>query len=248
MCSLVVWNVTGVHWLCEMLQVFTGCVKCYRCSLVVMCNVTCVPWSCVMFQEFSENCMWCYSCSVVVMCNVTPVQWLLCVMLQVLSSCVWCYRCWVVVCNVTGVQFKMLSMHSEKPISASPRLHPISQKFLQCCLWNGSNVRLTDNSPLLSFEGRSSSTSSFHISLQGIDSVKSLVLCLLVVSQASQYFRSSKKQATCEGCFAHKSICSVISLHSSMSRAVHPQEFSKVDVNHWHIPVWASSHSVFHFL
>ena len=32
-----------------------------------------------------------------------------------------------------------------------------------------------------------------------------------------------------------------------MTRAVHPQEFLKVDVKHWHVPVWAS-HSVFHFL
>ena len=55
----------------------------------------------------------------------------------------------------------------------------------------------------------------------------SLVLFLQVVSQAPQHFRSSEKQATGEGCFA----CSVISLHSGMSRAVHPQEFSKVDVD-----------------
>ena len=31
-----------------------------------------------------------------------------------------------------------------------------------------------------------------------------------------------------------------------MSRAVHPREFSKVDVDHRHIPLWAS-HSIFHF-
>ena len=37
------------------------------------------------------------------------------------------------------------------------------------------------------------------------------------------------------------------SLHSGMSRAVHPQEFLKVDVEHRHIPIWAS-HSTFHFL
>ena len=46
-----------------------------------------------------------------------------------------------------------------------------------------------------------------------------------------------------------QSLCSVISLHSGMSRAVqlHPQELLKVDVDRWHIPVWAS-HSTFHFL
>ena len=46
------------------------------------------------------------------------------------------------------------------------------------------------------------------------------------------------------GCFACQSICLVISFHSGMSRAVQPQEFSKVAVNHWHIPVWVS-HSAF---
>ena len=128
-------------------------------------------------------------------------------------------------------------------------LHPVSQKFPQRCLWNGSRVCLTDNGPLSSFHGRSSSASFVHASLlQAIDSLMmSLALCLQVVSQASQHFRLSEKQATCEDCFACQSICSAISFHSSMSRAVHPQEFSKVDVNNQHIPVWAS-HSTFYFL
>ena len=59
----------------------------------------------------------------------------------------------------------------------------------------------------------------------------SLALCPQVVSQASQHFRSSEKQATRDGCFARQSVCSVVSLHSGMSKAVHPQEFSKVDVD-----------------
>ena len=33
-------------------------------------------------------------------------------------------------------------------------LHPVSQKFPQRCLWNGSNVRLIDDGPLSSFQGR----------------------------------------------------------------------------------------------
>ena len=65
-------------------------------------------------------------------------------------------------------------------------------------------------------------------------------------AQASQHFRTSEKQATCEGCFARRSMCSVVSLHSGMSRAVHPKEFSKVDVDHRQVPVRAS-HSTFHF-
>ena len=126
-------------------------------------------------------------------------------------------------------------------------LHPVSQKFPQRWLSNSSSVRLIDDGPLSSLQGRSSSASSFHASLlQAISGVMSLALCPLIVSQASQHFRSSQKQATCEGCFARMSVCSVVSLHSGMSRAEHPQEFSKVDVDHRHIPVWVS-HSTFHF-
>ena len=52
--------------------------------------------------------------------------------------------------------------------------------------------------------------------LQAIDGAMSLALCPQVVSQALQHFKSSEKQATCEGCFARQSVCSVISLHSAM--------------------------------
>ena len=62
-------------------------------------------------------------------------------------------------------------------------LHPVSQKFPQRRIWNGSSVRLIDDGPLSSFQGRSSSASSFHASLlQAIDGVMSLALCPLVVS------------------------------------------------------------------
>ena len=74
-------------------------------------------------------------------------------------------------------------------------LHPISEvfptlplKWFQC---------LIDDGPLLSFQGRLSSTSSFNASLlQAIKGVISLALCPQVVSRASQHFRSSEKQAT----------------------------------------------------
>ena len=56
-------------------------------------------------------------------------------------------------------------------------------------------------------------------------------------SSKLQIFREA---STYEGSFACQSICSVISLHSGMSAAVYPQVFLKVDVNHWHISVWAS--------
>ena len=94
-------------------------------------------------------------------------------------------------------------------------LHPISQKFPQHCLWNSFDVHLIDDVPLSSFRGKLSSASSFNASLlQAVNGVTSLALCLQVVSQASQHFRSSEKQATsdCEGCIACQSIYSVISL------------------------------------
>ena len=76
--------------------------------------------------------------------------------------------------------------------------------------------------------------------LQAIDGVVSLALCAQVVSRASQHFISFEKRAACEGCFSRQSICSDISLHSGKTRAIHSQEFLKVDVDHRHIPVWAS--------
>ena len=48
--------------------------------------------------------------------------------------------------------------------------------------------------------------------------------------------------ASCDACFTHQFI---ISLLSGMSRAVHPQESSEVDVDHCHMPGWASL-STFH--
>ena len=81
-------------------------------------------------------------------------------------------------------------------------------------------------------QGRSCSTSSFHISLpQEIESVISLAVCPHVVTQ-TQHLRSSQMQASCEGCFSCQAICLVISLHSGMSMALHPQEFSGVDVEY----------------
>ena len=84
----------------------------------------------------------------------------------------------------------------------------------------------------LSFQGRSLSASSSHASLlQATDGVMSLALCPQVVSKVPKHFRPSEKQATSNGCFARQSICSVISLQPGISRAVHPQEFSKVGIS-----------------
>ena len=43
-------------------------------------------------------------------------------------------------------------------------LHLVSQTFPKRCLWNGSNVRRIEDGPLSSFQGRSSSASSFNAS------------------------------------------------------------------------------------
>ena len=107
-------------------------------------------------------------------------------------------------------------------------LHPVSQKFLQCCIWNSSSVRLIDDGTLSSFQGRSSSVSSLHASLlQAIDGVFSLILCPQVVSQTPQHFRFSENQSSCDGCFSRQSICSVVSLHSNVSRAVTHRSFRR---------------------
>ena len=119
---------------------------------------------------------------------------------------VWCDR-------FCSDQFKMASMHPEKPICVLTHL------------WNGSNVHLTDNGPLSSFQGRSSSASSFNaFLLQAIDGVIPMASCPQVVSQASQHFRSSKKQATCDGFTAS------LSALSFLFTPVHTQ-VSKVDVD-----------------
>ena len=58
-------------------------------------------------------------------------------------------------------------------------------------------VSMGDDGPHLSFQGRSSSTSSFHASLlQATDGVMPLALCPQVLSTA-----------TCDGCFTRLSTC-----------------------------------------
>ena len=62
----------------------------------------------------------------------------------------------------SSVPFKMVYLSTQKIPYA---LHPVSQKFPQDYLCNKCNVHLIDDGPLSSFQGRSSSTSSFHASL-----------------------------------------------------------------------------------
>ena len=122
----------------------------------------------------------------------------------------------------------------------------VTQKFPQHCLWNSSKVRLIDNGPLLSFQGRLSNASSFHTSLlQVIDGVMPLAFRLQVVSQAPSDLPRHKPlvmAALPSSIYLSIYICLAISLYSGMSRAVHQEEFSEVDTDHWHIPV-CSLHS-----
>ena len=101
------------------------------------------------------------------------------------------------------VLLEAVSMRSENPtIRSTPSLGSYHNVAFE-------TVRLTDDGPLLSFQGRSSSASSFYCCLlQAIDCVMSLALCPQVVSQAPQHFRSSEKLATCEGCFFPASLSS----------------------------------------
>ena len=77
------------------------------------------------------------------------------------------YTVCVRVCVVGGclsancLEFKVVSIRSEKPTRAPPRLSEVSQTAHS----NSSNVRLIDYGPLSSFQGRSSSASSSHASL-----------------------------------------------------------------------------------
>ena len=60
-------------------------------------------------------------------------------------------------------QFKMVLMGSKKPIIM--RSNPSLRSLPQRRLWNSSNVRLIDDGPLSSFQGRSSNASPVHASL-----------------------------------------------------------------------------------
>ena len=74
---------------------------------------------------------------------------------------------------------------------------------------------------------------SFHTSLlQAIDCVISLALCPQVESQVPQHFRSSEKQATCEGCFVHHYLLSHFPSCWHVQGSTPVQEFWNVDISH----------------
>ena len=131
--------------------------------------------------------------------------------------------------DFSSLQFKMVSRRLENPTCAPPHLSEVSPmlplKWFQCLSdWRWPSCPFKEDCLV------------FPLSTP-LSSRRSMVWCPRLCAcrfQAPQHFISSKKQVTCEGCFAPRSICSV-------------QEFSKVDVDHGHIPACAS-HSSFHFL
>ena len=60
-------------------------------------------------------------------------------------------------------------------------LRPVSQNFPQRCFWDGSNVRLSDDGPLSSFQGKSSSASSFRLRKQNYNVYWSQVWIKLIL-------------------------------------------------------------------
>ena len=134
---------------------------------------TCLFYNCVNYRDQPDT-------SSLVMMSISLITLMMRLtpsVLRQLSARLWRQRV-----QFNSIQFKMVYMRSENPYA----LHPVSQKFPQLCLWNGSNVRLIDDVPLLPFQRRSSSASSFNASLlQAIDGVMSLALYPQVVKKRS---------------------------------------------------------------
>ena len=111
----------------------------------------------------------------------------------------------------SSVQFKMVSMCSEKPICAPPRLSEGSRTLpfeTECSSdWRWPGLSRS------SFQGRSSSASSFHaFPLQAMGRWCGALGALYpqVVSQAPQHSRASETKGPCDGCCVRQYICSVL--------------------------------------
>ena len=112
--------------------------------------------------------------------------------------------------------------------------HPFAQKVSQRCLSNSSNVRLNDDGPLSSFQGRSSSASHFHASLlQAVDGVMPLPAGGVSRSSTLQIFREASHLwwLLCPSVYLlghYPSVTPACPVQHTHSR----QEFSKVAVDH----------------
>ena len=98
---------------------------------------------------------------------------------------------------------------------AQMRFAPSLRSF-QCCLANSSSAGLIDGGSFSSFQGKSSSASSFYVSLlPTIAGVMPLALCPQagLVSQAPQHFRSFETQWSS----MWSSLCSPVNLAGWLS-------------------------------
>ena len=124
-------------------------------------------------------------------------------------------------------------MRSEKPICAPPRLSEVSPtlpfKRFQCPSdWQWPSLVLWRKIVLRFLFLRVSPPGDRWCDVLGFVSAGSVSsFSTLQIFREASYLWGLLCQP----------VCSVISIHSGMSRAVHPQGFSRVDVDHWHIPV-----------
>ena len=99
---------------------------------------------------------------------------------------------------------------------SNPSVSPVVfLKHVQCLVW------LRKAPPVSAFQGISSNSAYL---LQVIGGAISLFMSPRVSSQAPQHFRSTETRTTCDGYFSRQSVCSVISLDSSMSRTLNPHD------------------------
>ena len=126
----------------------------------------------------------------------------------------------------SSVRLKMVSMRSEKPTCAPPRLSEVS-----LMLTFETVPMLMAMVVLRPFREIVERFFFPRLSTPGDRWRHILGIVPAGMTQAPQHFRSSETQTIWDGCFA-----SVVSLHSDMSRAVHSREFPRVDEEHWHIP------------
>ena len=118
-------------------------------------------------------------------------------------------KSWLV-CEGFTVRFKMVSVHSEEPVTCatfclsqlSPTL-PLKQCSSDLRWWPFLWRKITEHFLSLRLEGRSPSASSVYACLlQTIDGVMFVALCPLVVSQVPQHLRYSETGAICVVCLS----------------------------------------------
>ena len=176
---------TGFRWCCVITTMGLQHIKgCHHIHLLYYDDA--YPASCIKHTPHQCVCLWhgsiqdgiCALRSTPSVRSFPIVGWYLCAALHPISQKF--PHCWMVsvrcapshLSEVSPLLDGICALHSTPSLRSFPivgwyvcaALHPISQKFPHCCLWNSLNVRLIDDGPLLNFQRRLSSTSSFHAS------------------------------------------------------------------------------------